>query len=87
MVSTTAFSIKHRRDLMEVARFHQYIGCLQVTNHNEVFCARIVATTHQETIIQNIIDTRTNEGQNIIDKIKIVDKIKKSEETHERSTL
>lgn len=66
-------SNKHDRQLLEVARVHQFIGCMQVSNRNIPLCAKIVAITPQAKLIEEILDSKMDDGKMVIDQSKMLE--------------
>lgn len=74
-------SSKHRKELLEVARFHQYVGCMQVTRNNAPVCAKLVSLTPQAKIIKDVLDTSDDDGKLIIEQSKKFDEIMKQQQS------
>lgn len=60
-------SSKHQKELLEVARVHQFIGCMQVSGGNSLLCSKIVAVTPQVKLIETILDSKADDGKLIIE--------------------
>lgn len=66
LFSFVYFSNKHDRQLLEVARVHQFIGCMQVTNKNAILCSKLVSITPQVSIIKDVLDSKVDDGKLIM---------------------
>lgn len=56
----------HKANLLEVSRTSSFVGCIQVTGSQE-YCAMLAANTNHDNLIQDVLSSKDNEGEIIID--------------------
>lgn len=62
---------KHKRELLEIARVSQFIGCLQVTQGMyPAVCLKLVEATQHSKIIKDTLDSKEDDGKLIIEQSK-----------------
>lgn len=65
-VMLTYMNRRHKAELLEVSRMSSFVGCVQVTGSQE-YCAMLAANTKHDNLIQDVLSSKDNEGEIIID--------------------